>query len=623
MQTFLLWRIPEADDADSTIARVRDRLIADVREQFDATPDVVTIHQAGWALVYLELAVGGWSAPFLERDDRGWALSLDFPVDADRAVRPDDDGDTYLTRFASALRARPAYVLATTSPPFVLIHGDHGADDIQLHNDGLGFAQLLEYDDGRVHAVTNRPLALRALDVTLEPVPAEWGARALLGWVPTDKTGYRHLSVIPPATGLRFTAGGVERTSHAVLERWLATDHAATDELLDRAADSVRSFAVDAARFWTRAGAGLSAGLDSRSVVATMVAADVAPDFVRTHGHPSNQEMIIARHLGATLDVPHVLQTGRGFPPERDDELRRCVKSALRWQAGMMENKAHKSFNMGRTALSPGNVNIMGKHGEIGRGYYYRRAGAPADGDASGWRDGLLGYLADKPDAALLRRGVRDDARDLIATSVDQASAFGLTGHAALDFYYLYERTRRWASGTIYNQTGKVVTPFLNPGYLRAVFQLSSKDKASSRVHHHIVQRCRPRVERRPLPLRQGGQEMVPQEHDAAAQALVEGRARPRRGPPPDPGPLPAGARRALRVRQPAVLADRGSRAARRGGRARRSGQPRLRSESPQDVASRGTGRDRGRVPHRRRPPRVEHHDQLLTVPVKKPLPEG
>jgi hypothetical protein len=43
-----------------------------------------------------------------------------------------------------------------------------------VQTDGLGRAQLLEYDAGALWAVTNKVVALRALGVELELEPVDW-----------------------------------------------------------------------------------------------------------------------------------------------------------------------------------------------------------------------------------------------------------------------------------------------------------------------------------------------------------------------------------------------------------------------------------------------------------------
>ena len=489
MQTFLLWKLQgDEDERRSSIDRVKSRLQGDCSALFGTAPDVVSIQQADHALLYLELPVSGWTAPFFESDGRSWALSLDYPVDADSTFQQDDarhEKLTYLIRFSRALQHRPSPSLRHVSPPYALIFGEHSGDTILVQNDLLGFCQLLEYDAGPIWALTNRPYALKALGIRLTPEPVEWAARALTGWFPTNRTGISNLRAVPPATQLRITSLSVERTSYETLRQIVAPTEITQEGAIEIAAESLLRHVESASRFWSHAGVAFSAGRDSRSVAAAMIAAGVPMDYLRTHGHESNQEMIIARHLARVAGQTHVRQTKRAFPPASASSLERGLALAARWQCGLMETKAHKGFCRASSHLSAGNVNIMGKHGEVGRGYYYRRA-SRGDPGAANWREGLVDYLSSK-DLDLLNPDMREPALDLIRESVAQADDVGLSGHAALDFFYLFERTRRWASGTIYCQPGKVITPFLNPTYISAVFNLPPESKTESAVHEHLI----------------------------------------------------------------------------------------------------------------------------------------
>ncbi len=85
MQTFLLWRLRgDAREHGTAIEKVESRLRGYCKALFGSTPEVVTLKQAHHALVYLELPVSGWKPRQFESDERTWALSLDYPVDADR-----------------------------------------------------------------------------------------------------------------------------------------------------------------------------------------------------------------------------------------------------------------------------------------------------------------------------------------------------------------------------------------------------------------------------------------------------------------------------------------------------------------------------------------------------------
>ena len=67
-----------------------------------------------------------------------------------------------------------------------------------------------------------------------------------------------------------------------------------------------------------------------------------------------------------------------------------------------------------------------------------------------------------------------------------KSDQFGVEDPARLDFFYLFERTRRWASGSLNSQPGFAVAPFLNPDFIRATFAYPG-DKLSNPFHQHIL----------------------------------------------------------------------------------------------------------------------------------------
>jgi len=127
----------------------------------------------------------------------------------------------------------------------------------------------------------------------------------------------------------------------------------------------------------------------------------------------------------------------------------------------------------------------MGQHGEIGRGYYAKRIGAGEVSEVQ-YEERLVGKLMAKM-PPFTRKGFYEIVRSVIRQACRQAGSYGLQGSAQLDFFYLYERTRRWASGSLGSQTGVVLAPFLNPGYIRAVFSYTGDLKINP-FHRYILE---------------------------------------------------------------------------------------------------------------------------------------
>jgi hypothetical protein len=354
---------------------------------------------------------------------------------------------------------------------------------VHVQNDALGQAQLFEYDDGRLFALTNRVSALAALGVQLAPVAQEWAVRAALGWFPLQLSGYRNVRFVEPGTRLVLDRGGVRRASFDVLRRWVAPAPLPEAECLELARSSlVRAIAAGAA-LWEKPKVGLSGGRDTRAVVSVLRSLGI--EFAaRVRGSLERPDVVVAQRLADIAAFPLRVRTTAGLPPEDAAECRRSISLALRWQAGYMVSSKHKTFLSRQTGLDGGVVNVMGQHGEIGRSYYARmiRAADSAEQDFESVLTSAL--LAKIP--LFLRGELADYVRETIRTAYRQAGRYELTGRRRLDFFYLYERTRRWASGSLSSQDGIVFAPFLNPDFVRAVFAAPSSTDVN-RFHQHIV----------------------------------------------------------------------------------------------------------------------------------------
>jgi len=137
--------------------------------------------------------------PRFERDTaraERWALARRFPVDVGALPRAGgaEPADGPLLNAACALDTEP---LGTLRPAGAAVFAalERRARRVALDPERRPrMAQLFELDTPRLWAVTNRPTALAALGVELDPVPEEWALWASLDWAPA-----RHLRLSRPA----------------------------------------------------------------------------------------------------------------------------------------------------------------------------------------------------------------------------------------------------------------------------------------------------------------------------------------------------------------------------------------------------------------------------------------
>ena len=499
MQILLMWRNQPKRQIDPNVVgenlkQIFFSLLAD-------KPVLRFFSNKAATILSLEIPVEGWIPENHEEDERTWAMALDYPVDARDALA--SVGQAFqpgplLPPLCRHMRQNPAQLLEQISPPYALIWGEKGGEEVCVQNDGLGHAQLFEYDDGKTWAVSNRIFAFKALGIHLKPIAKQWAVRSALGWFPLDMTGYKHVRFPNPATQIHITPNEITRTSFPVLEKWIQRDSLRKDECLELASESLKNYVRAASSCWTTARAGLTGGWDSRTVASVLIAMQSQNVRFRVRGQQGSYDVEIASALAKEAGVPILIDTFNTLPPEEASGLELMARRAMLWQAGYIDWHKHKLFPaLNHKLLGGGGVNIMGQYGEIARGYYASRIRgrgiriSKEDNPLIAYgsiEDALLVYLT-KNKLDYMTRKMGSYVGEVIRAAYRQANAFGLHGLDKLDFFYLYERTRRWASGTRNVQPGKVISPFLTPGFIRATYNLHARTRLNCPLHRHITAR--------------------------------------------------------------------------------------------------------------------------------------
>lgn len=498
MRIFLLWARGSAAGArldPAVVARSLQEMFAPL---FPAAPAATVHANTAAGMVFLHVPVEGWRAPFVQADEDGRAFAVDYPVGVPRVLaacgRPAPASvDAELPALGRALAADPAPVLRELPPPFSLLWWPRDRDAAIVQADGLGRAQLLEYDDGELWAVTSKVTALRALGIDLELHPGDWAVKSAVGWFPMARTGYRHLRHLAPGMQLSVERDGVRRRVDDVVADWVHPPAMAPDEALELGREALVRHVRDGAPLFDRPSAGLTGGWDTRAVVSSFVAADVGVR-AKVKGREGSLDVAIARRLASIAGLELEVLEDAELPPDDDDELERVMRLALLWQGGLMWSEAHKTFLSGdAAALDRPAVNVMGQHGEIARGSYERRVKAWKAADEHEYEDLLVAKLFREAPP-----GLRPEARAHAEAAVREAFAaavdYGLSGLAALDGFHLLERTRRYSGASLSSQPNQVFTPFLDPDVIRAAYAYRAAGGAFVRdrrlinpIHRHAI----------------------------------------------------------------------------------------------------------------------------------------
>ena len=492
MQIFLLWRHRGQMTKPLGVNEVAARLQRKFSPLFDKPLRVTIRRTAAANLVVLDLPVEGWKSPFIQSDDETWSLAGDYPINARVALGSGSMGiadDRLLPVLCRKLQQNPEPLINNINPPFSLFWSAKQSEDFYIQNDALGYAQLFEYCDERIWAVSNKIFAFPELGLPLKAVPEQWATRLTIGWFPLSMSGYESISYLPPATQLRVGIDGVHRNSFDVLSSWVNPDPMSTEECMELAQTSLLDFVENVDPLWERASAGLSGGWDSR-VIAACLRASGSDAYFRVRGLPERFDVILARQLADKAGFKLKVSTGGGLPLDSSGGCRRSIYNSLIWQAGYLTTRKHCSFLAKKQYLAGGAVNFMGAHGAIAKPYYAEKIGAQFL-QAGQYEEQLveqqMQYMP-----SYMRGEFRDRVRHIIVKAYRQADQYELKGLTRLTFFYLYERTRRWASGSSNAQTSVVVSPFLNRDFIRAVFALPGHDLTGNPFHCHMIDSLAP-----------------------------------------------------------------------------------------------------------------------------------
>jgi hypothetical protein len=505
MQLLLAWH-KSGILSETNTDRTTQRLIKDALPIFEPEPETQSFECSCAALIYAELPVEGWTTPFLHTNESAVNLSLQYPLNLNAVAKDlnlsNIPGTHTLAAVCGAIDAHAKTLIECLDPPYSLLRFNRKSEHLTILQDGLGMNPLYVYEDGETWAVTNRIFALRALNLLLIPVIEEWAVRFLIGWIPLDGTGFQRIRQAAPGEHFRLDSNGIKSKRYNALQHWVTptTPPTSHEEICDRAAKGVQDRIHSIAPHWETPRFGLSGGYDSRALAAAFMAAgEPMRPFVGNWTGQRDVEIAVqlAELAGLEINVRGKAKknpkTRKNHSPDEqngEDPLEifeRGVRVALLWQAGQGEFLN----NFGYDHIRGGIIDIRGQHGEIGRGYYNRRLAFPPENDAECLRR-LKVSLVNHRAFSLMHKEIRYAAMDLLNRAWNHGKNYVESPHELLDFFYLYERTRRWSPTLLGQRTGLVVSPLLNVDFIHSSFQLKSLEKINAPFHRKIIDQGAP-----------------------------------------------------------------------------------------------------------------------------------
>jgi hypothetical protein len=492
MLSFLLWTSQTGDTHEqlSAVARAFGDLFAPF------LPSDLHVHTRSFkdtCLVWFELPVQGWRPPYFQEDSQTAVWAADFPLNGHTVLQNHGtaaDSIAFLPPLARAIQAHPKRILEQLVPPMLLLWEDKAAGELHLLNDALGHAQLYRYSSNGKFALSNRLFAFKALCAPLTARADEWAANCSFGWFPLNRTGFKEVRFVDPATHYTWNAAGTpQQQSLNVLDSWIKPPAASRPECMEMARMALLNYITATWPLFSDASGGLTGGYDSRSIFATYRYLGLKLR-ARVKGPANNYDVILSKRLAAMAGMDLTVKPKAELPPIAAESIRASVHAALVWQAGNMDNEKMISFLPAGSRLPVGSVNVMGRDGPIGRGFFARLIGADKL-DPQLYQQHMVRWLTEKiPDFFLPE--IKAGVQELIHRMVQQGVERGLSDAKQLDFLYLFERVRRWSSGSQHSQTSQVLAPFLNGQFIRAAFSYTDSDLQENVFHRYIIDQHAP-----------------------------------------------------------------------------------------------------------------------------------
>ena len=302
------------------------------------------------------------------------------------------------------------------------------------------------------------------LDSIASLVACDWslGGRSLVRGV------VRH----PPWQVLEWSKEGTRFEDDRLIDpgrRLRPDDEQAIELQLDRVVDGLLGATRHFVAGKSSVRASLTAGLDSRGVLALLVGAGARGLELFTNGSASSLDVRVAARLAKLVGAKHTSSLPgepsagafeahnrlRAFALDGSADARRAMASLPRW-------------NPGRTIVAGG----VG--GEIFRGFFYpyfATGQVPASVEQLmatllKWRFRRLATLPFADPA------VRDRLRDRLGSRLTELARFGEGGHDTLDLFYLYDRYALWGAASERGTWSQRFTPYEAKGAIALAYQL-------------------------------------------------------------------------------------------------------------------------------------------------------
>ncbi len=411
--------------------------------------------------------------------------------------------DGYAAGEESRLLARIAEVGAARAARelegfFVIVFCDSLLREVFVITDVMGSRHCFIRTIGDCVALSTSSLLLAGLgDATPDPLGCEEFLRT--GVVYEDRTLFREVKKLAPATVFRFTDGKMARP--APYWRMADLDPEAFDG--DQAVEKLSGELIRAAKricaVFPNPICDLTGGYDSRSIVAAFASAEA--QFETTVAGPAESaDVIISKSLSNLIGAHNW-----HFEPEPEISFDQ-LKQALQLTDGECDAVEYARIHSLHNQLSViFDVSVNGSYGETARGYWWEllfpKTGARERIDP--YRLAAKRYAVEPCSPQLFPPDTRLNLVEHFAVIINRLNKrlAGWPNTAQMDHAYLMLRMQRW-QGRIASSTDQIwpcLSPHLFRSVLETALQTSARTRKSSNLARQLIARLHPQLAAHPL----------------------------------------------------------------------------------------------------------------------------
>ena len=378
--------------------------------------------------------------------------------------------------------------ISKLDPPTVITIANKLEKKIRIFTDGIGLGRLYEmrFDSGWVWS--NRIGALPIFSgVTPQMDIVGWQGFAVAGWFMGQTTPIQGVIRVHPSSLITIESSPAKPRHFQItnaLSSWVASKSHNQPTEVDSTANEIKHTISSICNLWeSEPMVDLSGGRDSRVGAAAIIALQKPAKF-RTVG-PLDAEVEVARSLlqKAGRQDDHMIIEASD-PSLKSDLFSRVAIIHRIYDGDFTPVCLKHNVYLADYYREKNEHHIGGTGGEIAHGTYY---------STEKWitkieNMGPLGPF-ERITSYLTRLGFftiesKETMNKLAYQILEEGRMFGVAGLTVLDYFYLVERLRRWASLSGHINS---FSPFLNRAFIRATFDMTPSDRMKNTLHKQLI----------------------------------------------------------------------------------------------------------------------------------------